>query len=275
MPLKTGFSVVTTVGNGTTNWVLTRSSDTDTYSPTSPNGLGKGDTFFVSSGNTQAGNTYTCDTVGTIVFGTTNIAFALISSAQVYSAGTGLSLSGTQFSIANTAVSANAYGSASAVATFTVNAQGQLTAAATTPIAINGNQITSGTVGASYLSGSYTGITGVGTLTVGAWNANTIGADYGGTGLSSYTIGDLIYASASTTLSKLADVATGNALISGGVGVAPSWGKIGLTTHVSGTLPVANGGTGTTTSTGSGSGCAGYKPNARHASARHSDFRQL
>lgn len=65
----------------------------------------------------------------------------------------------------------------------------------------------------------------------------------GGTGISSYTIGDILYASASGVLSKLADVATGNALISGGVGVAPSYGKVGLTTHVSGTLPVANGGT--------------------------------
>jgi len=65
----------------------------------------------------------------------------------------------------------------------------------------------------------------------------------GGTGLSAYTTGDIIYASATNTLSALADVATGNALISGGVGVAPSWGKIGLTTHVSGILPVANGGT--------------------------------
>ena len=65
----------------------------------------------------------------------------------------------------------------------------------------------------------------------------------GGTNISSYTIGDILYASGATTLSKLADVATGNALISGGVGAAPSWGKIGLTTHVSGTLPIANGGT--------------------------------
>jgi len=31
------------------------------------------------------------------------------------------------------------------------------------------------------------------------------------------------------------------------VGVAPAWGKIDLTTHVSGTLPVANGGTGAAT----------------------------
>lgn len=68
-------------------------------------------------------------------------------------------------------------------------------------------------------------------------------ATAGGTGLTSFAVGDLIYANTTTTLASLADVATGNALISGGVGVAPSWGKIGLTTHVSGVLPVANGGT--------------------------------
>ena len=72
---------------------------------------------------------------------------------------------------------------------------------------------------------------------------STITAAKGGTGQTSYAVGDLLYASTTTALSKLADVATGNALISGGVGVAPSYGKIGLTTHVSGVLPVANGGT--------------------------------
>jgi len=45
----------------------------------------------------------------------------------------------------------------------------------------------------------------------------------GGTGLSSYTIGDLLYASGTTTLAKLADVAVGRVLVSGGVGVAPAW----------------------------------------------------
>lgn len=71
----------------------------------------------------------------------------------------------------------------------------------------------------------------------------TVPATAGGTGQTSYAVGDLLYANTTTTLAKLADVATGNALISGGVSTAPSWGKIGLTTHVSGTLPVANGGT--------------------------------
>lgn len=81
---------------------------------------------------------------------------------------------------------------------------------------------------------------------------STVGVAQGGTGLSSYATGDIIYASATSTLTRLAAVATGNALISAGVGVAPAYGKISLTATVSGTLPVANGGTGTTTSTGTG-----------------------
>jgi hypothetical protein len=72
-------------------------------------------------------------------------------------------------------------------------------------------------------------------------------ATAGGTGQTSYAVGDLLYADTTTTLAKLPDVATGNALISGGIGVAPSYGKIGLTTHVSGVLPVANGGTNAST----------------------------
>lgn len=77
--------------------------------------------------------------------------------------------------------------------------------------------------------------------------STAIAATEGGTGQTSYAVGDILYASSTTALSKLAGVATGNVLISGGVSTAPSWGKVGLTTHVSGTLPVANGGTGQTT----------------------------
>lgn len=95
-------------------------------------------------------------------------------------------------------------------------------------------------------------ITALGTVTSGVWNATAITPAYGGTGITSYAIGDLIYATGATTLAKLAGVATGNALISGGVSTAPSWGKIGLTTHVSGTLPTANGGTNLTSFTANG-----------------------
>jgi hypothetical protein len=77
-------------------------------------------------------------------------------------------------------------------------------------------------------------------------STGTVAANQGGTGFNTYTIGDMLYAGSATTLSALADVATGNVLISGGVGTAPSWGKVGLATHISGTLGTGNGGTGIT-----------------------------
>lgn len=92
-----------------------------------------------------------------------------------------------------------------------------------------------------------TSITTLGTIATGVWNGTAIGATFGGTGQTTVTTGDLLYGSATNTWSKLADIATGNALISGGVTTAPSWGKIGLTTHISGILPIANGGTATAT----------------------------
>lgn len=101
--------------------------------------------------------------------------------------------------------------------------------------------------GVSSLNFGTTGLTPASATTGAITVAGTLAVANGGTNITSYAIGDLIYASTTGVLSKLADVATGNALISGGVGVAPSYGKIALTTHVSGVLPVANGGTNAST----------------------------
>jgi len=109
---------------------------------------------------------------------------------------------------------------------------------------VNGaGTITVANTGVLSFSGGTTGLTPA-TATTGAVTlAGTLIAINGGTGQSLYAVGDLLYADTTTTLAKLPDVATGNALISGGVSTVPAWGKIGLTTHVSGVLPIANGGT--------------------------------
>lgn len=83
---------------------------------------------------------------------------------------------------------------------------------------------------------------------LGSLTLNTaLPAPSGGTGFSSYNIGDLLYASSNVALAKLASTNTGNVLITNGVNTAPSWGKANLTTAVTGTLPVTNGGTGLAT----------------------------
>jgi hypothetical protein len=48
----------------------------------------------------------------------------------------------------------------------------------------------------------------------------------GGTGINVYAIGDIICATGTTTLSRIADIATGNVLLAGGVGACPAYGKV-------------------------------------------------
>jgi hypothetical protein len=61
----------------------------------------------------------------------------------------------------------------------------------------------------------------LGTITSGIWNGTEIAVNRGGTGLASYTVGDIVYASASTTLAKLGIGSNNHVLTSNGS--APVW----------------------------------------------------
>lgn len=181
----------------------------------------------------------------------------------------------------STSVSAGSYGSSSQVGTFTVDAQGRLTAASNTtisfdaispitsvgdliigngtnsatrlPIGLNGYVLQSNGTTASWQPAASGGVTTISFGTTGLTPstassgvvtvAGTLVAANGGTGLSSYAVGDLLYASGTTTIAKLADVAVGSVLVSGGVGSAPSYSATPTLTSV--TAPSYYGGTGT------------------------------
>lgn len=142
--------------------------------------------LFITSGTVWAGSSWVDTNTDGGTLGVTPVTFVQFSNNATYTAGTGLTLAGYQFSITPVGT-AGTYGSASQVPVFVTNASGQVTSVTNTSIAIAANQITSGTIDTARISGSYTGITGVGTLTAGTWNASTIGVAYGGTGATTLT----------------------------------------------------------------------------------------
>jgi hypothetical protein len=97
---QNGVYVVTDVGNVSAPWIMTRSSDTNTYAPSSINGIDSGDYFYVQAGNTGAGESYVLTApTGELILGYDALTFTQFSASQVYAAGNGLSLTGTTFSV--------------------------------------------------------------------------------------------------------------------------------------------------------------------------------
>jgi hypothetical protein len=115
----------------------------------------------------------------------------------------------------------------------------------------NGTSIVQGAYGTTttVLHGNVAGSPSYSAVLLSGDVAGTLGVGNGGTGQTSYTTGDLLYASAASTVSKLSDVAVGSVLVSGGAGVAPSYSTsltlAGNETISGGSLTFNNGGSNT------------------------------
>jgi hypothetical protein len=81
--------------------------------------------------------------------------------------------------------------------------------------------------GVTSISGGTTGLTPASATSGNVTLAGTLAATNGGTGQSSYAIGDILYASSTNALSKLTKGSEGQVLIAGSTGV-PYWGANGL-----------------------------------------------
>jgi hypothetical protein len=183
-----GVYTVTTVGSGSTNWVLTRATDADSYSPSDPDALGEGDAFFITEGTVHGGELDVMTTSGVITFGTTGIVFAQVSDAPIYTAGAGLSISGTEFSLVTPVTSATALATARTIGmtgdvvwtSATFDGTGNVTGVATiqpNSVALGtdttGSYVGAGATSGTGLSGSLSGEGGTFTVTSNATNANT------------------------------------------------------------------------------------------------------
>jgi hypothetical protein len=216
---------------GSNPYILTRATDFDSAG-TGVDQIDAGDFFLVTAGSTQSNTSWVQQTPLPITVGTTAIVFSQFAAPVLYSAGTGLTLTGTVFSITNTGVSASTYGSASSVPVIAFNAQGQATSVTSTSIAIAGSQITSGSVavanGGTGATDAATALTNLGaypasnpsgylsTVSLTTNVTGTLPVANGGTGATTLTANNVLLGNGTSAVQVVAPGTNGNVLTSNG-----------------------------------------------------------
>ena len=266
-PVQNGRYFVSTVGNISTAWVLTRCSKCD--QPTEIPSM----YVFVQEGTVYASTGWVASVEDSAAFdvGVDDITFIQFSGAGTYLAGDALGITGSTFNVLVAAaggieISADALQLKSSLAGTGLDYSAGVLSLEST-IAGSGLSYTSGVIDLSLaasgglevvsdalqlkstvagagltltsgvldiggtsnritinsdsidIASTYVGqtsITTLGTITTGTWNGSTIAANRGGTGQSSYSVGDLLIASGATALSKLTIGTSGSVLQSNG-----------------------------------------------------------
>ena len=228
-----GSTSVTTLGTVTTGtWHAT--PVTEAYGGTAQSSYTLGDVLYASASNTLAklaGNTTT--TKKYLSQTGTGSASAAPSWAQVAyadlsgSGSTNITTVGTIGTGTWQGTAVNATYIDSAIARLASPTFTGTPAAPTATAGTNTTQIASTAFVAAFTGTS--NIVTVGTIGTGTWQGTKVAEAYGGTNQSTYTTGDILYASAANTLSKLAAGNSGYVLTAGGAGVAPSWAAAATT----------------------------------------------
>jgi hypothetical protein len=219
---QNGVYTLTNLGvNGVSPWVATRATDFDTAAAGE---IANNAYFFVTSGTTNAGSSWVLSQLAAITVGTTALPFDLFASGLVYTGGTNIDVTGQVISLTGTVAPTNGGTGVNTVTT------GDLLYGSGTD-----------TWGKLPKGIAYRSLVMDASATNVEWNAvalnqanavsGALGATNGGTGQSTYTLGDTLYSSAANTLAKLAGntTTTKKFLVqtgTGAVSAAPVWDTI-------------------------------------------------